>query len=111
MRLVRLRLRLDGDLPFKPADAEAALSGLERLDVQLVQRAFLGVGCRNLAVLEGVRGVGRVSVWGSTTGFEGYVAWLAGIMTRPAGEARGVTYGGDRYEEGIVERMHLDAYL
>ncbi|KAI9898275.1 hypothetical protein N3K66_006635 [Trichothecium roseum] len=110
VRRVRLRLRLDEDLPFKPADAEAALSGLERVEVQLVQRTFLGVGCRNLGVLEGVRGVGRVSIWGSTTGFEKYVAWLAGTMMKPAGEAQGDTYG-DRYEEGLVERMHLSAYL
>ena len=110
IRRVRLRLRLDWDLPFKAEDVKSALSGMERVEIQIVQKTFLGVGCGNLKVLEGVRGVGEVKIWGSTTGFEKYVHWLEETMMKPAGEAEGDTYG-DRYDEGLVERLHLCSYL
>lgn len=48
--------------------------------VDVAQAVFLGVGYENLRVLEGVRGVKRVVIRGSTTGFEGYVEWLTGVM-------------------------------
>ena len=78
-------MRLDCDLPFTKEAATEAFSGIEALELYLVQSVFLGVGGTNLRAFEGVRGVGRVVITGSTTGIEGYVEWLRGVMQSERG--------------------------
>lgn len=101
-----LRARLDCG-PFWGAEAAArALSGAEELTVEARQSAFGACGNDVLRNLEGVRGVRRARVCGSTTGLEGYVRWLEGVMMSPvgtevvpyveAGEAPGDGRGSDR---------------
>lgn len=88
VRLIRryhLTVRLDCDLPFTKEAATEAFSGIEALELYLVQSVFLGVGGTNLRAFEGVRGVGRVVITGSTTGIEGYVEWLRGVMQSERG--------------------------
>lgn len=85
IRRFQLTLRLDIDPPFTAAAAEAAFSGVEELTVYVTQSSFLGVGCANLRLLEGVRGVKSVRIAGSTTGFEEYVAWLEDAMRTECG--------------------------
>ncbi|UNI19067.1 hypothetical protein JDV02_005284 [Purpureocillium takamizusanense] len=95
LRRFHLTLRLDCDLPFSRDRAARAFSGADALVVDAVQAVFLGVGCANLRVLEGVRGVGRARVVGSTTGFEDYVRWLEGVMMSPPG-VEVVAFKGER---------------
>ncbi|KAL6891022.1 hypothetical protein HDV57DRAFT_278437 [Trichoderma longibrachiatum] len=85
IRRFHIQVRLDLPLPFDREKARDAFSGLDELSIDAVQAMFLGVDCTNLAVFELVRGVKRVSIGGSTTGFEGYIAWLVGAMTCPVG--------------------------
>lgn len=65
---------------------------MDEVVVDVAQAMFLGAGYENLRVLEGVRGVGKVVITGSTTGFEGYVYWLKGVMEGEGGE---VEYEGE----------------
>lgn len=88
LRLVRrwsLRARLDCG-PFWDAEkVERAFTGAEELTVEVLQSAFGECGNEVLRIFEGVRGVRRVRIWGSTTGMEGYVRWLEGVMRSLAG--------------------------
>lgn len=93
VKLIRrwyLHARLDCG-PFWDADTVAkALTGAEELELEVWQSMFRADGTELSAVLrmfEGVRGVRRVRVWGSTTGVEGYVAWLEGAMRSHVGSA------------------------
>ncbi|KAJ6781098.1 hypothetical protein PWT90_00679 [Aphanocladium album] len=85
IRRFQLTVRLDCDLPFDRRSAAAAFSGAEELHVKVSQAAFLGAGYDNLRKLEDVRGVQQLTIRGSTTGFEGYVAWLSRLMRSPVG--------------------------
>lgn len=85
IRRFHLTLRLDNDPPFTAAAATEAFSGVDELTIYLAQSSFLAAGCANLRLFEGVRGVGRVRIEGSTTGFEEYVEWLEGVMRSGAG--------------------------
>lgn len=85
IRRFDVTLRLDCDPPFTADAAVASFSGVDELVIHIVQASFLAVGCANLRLFEGVRGVAAVSIVGSTTGFEEYVAWLRGVMTAPIG--------------------------
>ncbi|TWU77604.1 hypothetical protein ED733_007880 [Metarhizium rileyi] len=80
IRRFRLLIRLDCDLPYSRETAAKALSHMDEVIVDVAQAVFLGAGCENLRVLEDVRGVGRVVIRGSTTGFERYADWLQGVM-------------------------------
>ncbi|KAJ4141273.1 hypothetical protein NW768_000484 [Fusarium equiseti] len=81
IRRFHTQVRLDVDLPYDADAVTKAYSGLDELTIDVVQSMFLGVGYRNLRMFEGVRGVKKVSVTGSTTGFEDYVEWLKMAMT------------------------------
>jgi hypothetical protein len=85
IRRVHLTIRLDIDPVFNAEAARATLSDLEELTIELAQGYFLGAGCQNLRALEGVRGVKRVRICGSTTGFETYLGWLRGVMMSEPG--------------------------
>lgn len=89
IRRFHLTLRLDCGLGFDRGRAAAAFSGAEELHVRVVQSVFRGAGFDNLAALEDVRGVRRLTIRGSTTGFEGYVDWLARVMQSPLGAGVG----------------------
>jgi hypothetical protein len=85
IRKFHLSLRLDCDPNFDAAAAEKSFSGLDELTVHVSQTSFLGIGCANLRRFEGVRGIGRVAIVGSTTGCEEYVAWLRDAMMSEPG--------------------------
>lgn len=72
-------------MPFDAHDTEIAFDGVDELTLRLEQVSFLGVGCANLRRFEGVRGVGKVVICGSTTGFEDYIEWLKGAMLSKPG--------------------------
>ncbi|KFG77548.1 hypothetical protein MANI_005316 [Metarhizium anisopliae] len=85
IRRFRLVIRLDCDVLFSREAAAGALSHMDEVVVDVSQAVFLGAGRENLRVLEGVRGVGRAVIRGSTTGFERYVDWLTGVMEAEKG--------------------------
>lgn len=103
IRRIYLQIRLDCDVPFTKEAAAEALSGLEELHIDLAQSVFLGVGYSNLDVLEGIRGVRNVSVGGSTTGFEKYIAWLARSMAR--GDDEELMGSFEPAEDDLVQRL------
>lgn len=92
IRRFHLLIRLDCDLAYSKEAAAKAFSYMDEVFVDVAQAMFLGAGYENLRVLEGVRGVGKVVIRGSTTGFEGYVDWLRAVME---GEDGDVEYGGE----------------
>ncbi|KAF4465212.1 hypothetical protein FALBO_7940 [Fusarium albosuccineum] len=85
IRRFHTQVRLDVDLPYEAAAVTEAFSGLDELSIDVVQAMFLGVGYRNLRKFEGVRGVKKVRIFGSTTGFEDYVEWLKNAMMSEPG--------------------------
>ncbi|KAK5993248.1 hypothetical protein PT974_06677 [Cladobotryum mycophilum] len=85
IRRFHVQVRLDNDVNYDRLAVAKAFSGLRELSVELVQSEFLGAGYDNLTRFEDVRGVGRVTIWGSTTGFEDYVCWLQGAMMSEPG--------------------------
>ncbi|GJC88191.1 hypothetical protein ColLi_11029 [Colletotrichum liriopes] len=80
IRRFHIRVRLDCDPAFDASAAAAAFSGVDELVVEVWQAMFQGADHGTLRVFEGVRGVRDVKVYGSITGFEGYVRWLEGVM-------------------------------
>lgn len=87
IRRFYLQVRLDCDLPYEADAVTASFSGLDELVIDVVQAMYLGVGHGNLKKFEGVRGVGRVRIMGSTTGFDDYIQWLEkAMMSEPGTE-------------------------
>ncbi|KAK1594734.1 uncharacterized protein LY79DRAFT_588928 [Colletotrichum navitas] len=84
IRRFHIRVRLDCDPTFDASAAAAAFSGVDELIIEVWQAVFQGADHATLRVFEGVRGVRDVKVYGSITGFEGYVRWLEGMMRRGA---------------------------
>lgn len=90
-----LHARLDCG-PFWDAETVGkAFTGAEELELEVWQSQFGDGDIKLLRRFEGVRGVRRVRIWGSTTGVEGYVAWLEGAMRSPVGSEVA------RYEESV----------
>lgn len=85
IRRFHLQVRLDCDLPYDRDAVTKSFSGLDELEIDVVQSMFLGVGHRNLHKFEGVRGVRKVRISGSTTGFEDYIRWLENVMMSDVG--------------------------
>lgn len=85
IRRFYITVRLDCDLQFDRERAAVAFSGAEELTVNVSQSVFLGASYQNLRKLEDVREVKRLTIRGSTTGFEGYVEWLTQLMQSPHG--------------------------
>lgn len=85
IRRFHLTLHLDCDPAFDADAAEKSFSGLDELTIHLVQASFRSVGCANLRRFEGVRGIGRVAIVGSTAGFEEYLTWLRNAMMSEPG--------------------------
>lgn len=85
IRRFQVTIRLDCDIPYDADAAAAAFTGLDELTVHVAQWSFMGCADDNLRVLEKVRGVRRVVIFGSTTGFEAYIAWLRDAMMSDAG--------------------------
>ncbi|RFU73658.1 hypothetical protein TARUN_8581 [Trichoderma arundinaceum] len=81
-----IQVRLDLPLKFDRKAAAESFSGLDELSIDIVQSMFLGVSYDNLSVFDQVRGVKKLYISGSTTGFEDYMAWLRYAMTSPIGE-------------------------
>ncbi|POR35030.1 Uncharacterized protein TPAR_04771 [Tolypocladium paradoxum] len=71
IRRFHLVLRLDCDTPCSRTAFAAAFTGLDELVVHVVQAVFLGGGCANMRVLEGVTGVRRVTRPGQHHGLRG----------------------------------------
>lgn len=105
MRRWYLQVRLDCDVPFTAGKASMAFSGAESLEIDLVQSVFLGVGYSNMRVLEQIRGVKRVKVGGSTTGFEKYIAWLEERLVQDEDEDDGEPFQPE--EDDIVMRLSI----
>ena len=80
IRRFYIQVWLDCDYSYGKEDVTKAFSGVEELSIDVMQTTWLGAGYRNLRVFEGVRGVGKVVIKGSTAGFEEYVAWLKDAM-------------------------------
>ncbi|KAL7925322.1 hypothetical protein ACQKWADRAFT_219241 [Trichoderma austrokoningii] len=76
---------LDMELPYDRAAVAKSFTGVDELSIDLRQNSFLSVSCNNLTVFDAVRGVKKVYISGSTTGFEDYIAWLKDAMTSPVG--------------------------
>ncbi|KAH6987413.1 hypothetical protein BKA56DRAFT_669073 [Ilyonectria sp. MPI-CAGE-AT-0026] len=85
IRRFHVEVRLDCDLPYDQDAVTKSFSGLDELNINVVQSMYLGVGHRNLHKFEGIRGVKRVHISGSTTGFKEYARWLVGVMQSEPG--------------------------
>ncbi|KAH8672798.1 hypothetical protein BGZ60DRAFT_373567 [Tricladium varicosporioides] len=81
-----IRIRLDCDPNFSVAKATDAFTGKEELTIEVFQAQFGSSDYKVLKLFEGVRGVGRASVYGSVSGFPGYVEWLQNSMMTIEGE-------------------------
>lgn len=77
--------RLDCGPFWDGETVRAAFSGAEELILEVWQSTFGACGNEVLRVFEGVRGVRRVRISGSTTGMEEYVRWLEDMMRSPVG--------------------------
>lgn len=80
IRKFHVDVRLDCDLPYEKDAVTKAFSGLDELTIDINQAMYLGVGHGNLAKFEGIRGVKKVFITGSTTGFDDYIKWLKNAM-------------------------------
>ncbi|KAH7318681.1 hypothetical protein B0I35DRAFT_432704 [Stachybotrys elegans] len=87
IRRFHIQVQLDCDVPYDRRDVARAFSGIDELTIDLVQSMFMGSGYTNLRRFEAVRGVHRVTILGSTTGFDEYIAWLQKAMTSDPGAA------------------------
>lgn len=76
-------VRLDCDPNFSAKKAEEAFSEVDELTIRVEQSAFRGSDYKVLRLFEGVRGVKKVRIYGSVTGFPAYVEWLQGVMMTP----------------------------
>ncbi|KAH7152429.1 hypothetical protein B0J13DRAFT_263709 [Dactylonectria estremocensis] len=85
IRRFHVEIRLDTDLPYDQPTVTKAFSGMDELSINVIQSMYLGVGHRNLHKFEGIRGVKRAHITGSTTGFEEYAKWLEGVMQSEPG--------------------------
>jgi hypothetical protein len=85
IRRFHVQVSLDCDIPYDQADVARAFSGIDELTIDLVQVMFMGSGYTNLRRFEAVRGVHRVTILGSTTGFEEYISWLRKTMMSDPG--------------------------
>lgn len=86
IRRFYLAVRLDADAAFDAAQAAAALSGLDELDVEAWETQYGVAGPEALQPLEAVRGVRKARVWGDTVGFAAYARWLEQTMMKDVGE-------------------------
>lgn len=80
IRKFHVDVRLDCDLPYEKERVTESFSNIDELTIDINQAQYLGVGHGNLALFEDVRGVRRVTISGSTTGFEDYIKWLVNLM-------------------------------
>ncbi|CRK23788.1 hypothetical protein BN1723_013125 [Verticillium longisporum] len=80
IRRYHMRVRLDCDPAYDRDALARAFADVDELTLEVWQAAFLGADHGVLTLFEGVRGVGRVRIYGSTTGFEDYVQWLRRVM-------------------------------
>ncbi|KAL9471537.1 hypothetical protein ACSS6W_009478 [Trichoderma asperelloides] len=80
-----VQVPLDVELPYDRAAVAKSFTGVDELSLDLRQSVFLSVSCNNLTLFDAVRGVNKVYISGSTTGFEDYIAWLKDAMTSPIG--------------------------
>lgn len=85
IRRFHVEVPLDMELPYDRAAAAKSFTGVDELSIDLRQSLFLSVSCHNLTVFDAVRGVNKVYIGGSTTGFDDYIAWLKDAMTSPIG--------------------------
>jgi hypothetical protein len=83
-----IHVRLDCDPNFSREKAKEAFSGMEELTIEVFQAQYGSSDYKVLRLFEGVRGVKRVRVYGSITGFPEYVQWLQDSMMAGEGETR-----------------------
>lgn len=89
-----MRVRLDAPPPWPATSVTHTFSNADELVLSLWQATFMGgVGADALRRFEGVRGVRRGRVYNAPPGFEGYVAWLEGVMVQGS-SGPGVGMGG-----------------
>lgn len=77
-----VRVRLDVDPKFSAAEAEAAFSGAEELEIDVFQAMYGSCDFEVLRLFEGVRGVGTATV-SCGTGCKDYAMWLQHVMMLP----------------------------
>ncbi|WPG99849.1 Hypothetical protein R9X50_00266900 [Acrodontium crateriforme] len=86
-RLIRryyIHVRLDVDARYSMAQVTEAFSGADELSIDVSQAMYGSCSFDVLALFEGVRGVRKAQVRGST-GDGKYARWLAGVMELPLG--------------------------
>jgi hypothetical protein len=110
-----VRVRLDAGAAFSNSRAARELSGKEEVTVECRQSSFRGSGPQVLRLFEGVRGVRRARIVGSTTGFEDYARWLEGAMMAEKGVEvkafRPETEGRDGDDDDDDESSEPSAYF
>lgn len=79
-------MRLDCDPNFSVEKATDAFSGVEELTLEVCQAQYGSSDHKVLRLFEGIRGVKKARVYGSTTEFPEYAQWLESSMRAPEGE-------------------------
>ncbi|KAK4163584.1 hypothetical protein QBC43DRAFT_319352 [Cladorrhinum sp. PSN259] len=106
-----IKIRLDpppSEIPeYTPATLCHAFNNSHSLTITLWQASFMGgVGIRELAAFECVRGVRSVKIQGMMPGFGRYVKWLEGQMKKPVG----VDMEGEYEPEDVWEGKRLSGW-
>jgi hypothetical protein len=78
-----ISLRMDIDPRLRAKDVETAFTGVDTLEIEAWQAMFGSGDPRVLKLFEGVRGVGKVKVYGSVG--QRYSDWLTLCMKSPLG--------------------------
>ncbi|KAF8849469.1 hypothetical protein BDZ45DRAFT_718236 [Acephala macrosclerotiorum] len=86
IRRYHIRVRLDRDPNFSAQKATDAFSGVDELTLEVFQAQFRGSDYKVLRLFEGIRGVKKARIYGSTTMFPEYSQWLEGSMRASEGE-------------------------
>jgi hypothetical protein len=76
-------VRLDCDARFVEESATSCFSNLDELSVEVFQAQFGSSGYEKLKLLEGIRGVKSVRLFGSLTAFPEYATWLREALVSP----------------------------
>lgn len=84
IRRYYIHVRLDTDVRFSRAQVEESFSGVEELEIEVFQAMYGSCDFSTLRLFEGVRGVGKVVVYGSV-GDGKYAEWLSRCMMSPTG--------------------------
>ena len=85
IRRYHIRVRLDCDPNFTAIKVIDAFTDIEELSIEVFQTQYGGSDYNVLRLFEGIRGVKKANIFGSTSSFPKYAEWLQDAMMTPKG--------------------------